>query len=209
MDQAALREEFERHWQPWMAALDAIPPEATRQPGVCGSWTLHDVVGHVQAYVRYHLVQARAAWTHVVPSVEDVMGGRGEMGPDGGSLHRRNEGLRLAGLSLSWQQLVDEAAWLRIQTVDWVDVLSGEDLEEPVGWVEFWNPAFPRPDDLPLHVRRTREVPAAFAPMPLWQFLLPDKPPGHHVSEHLEHARAWLRACRTGRPSDGPGSRAT
>ena len=49
----------------------------------------------------------------------------------------------------------------------------------------------PPPDDLPLHVRRLSEAPAARPPMPLWQFLLPDKPPDHHVSEHLQQIRAW------------------
>lgn len=192
MEKAAMREELDRQWEPWTAVLAATPPDATRRPGVCGSWTLHDVVGHVQAYARYHLVQARAAWTHVPPSVRETMGDRGEMGSDGGSLHRRNEGIRVAGLTLAWQQLVDEATWIRSQTVGWIDDLSHEELQEPVGWVEFWNRDFPRPDDLPLHVRRLGEAPAATAPLPLWQFLLPDKPPDHHVSEHLLQIRHAL-----------------
>ena len=44
--------------------FEAITAEVTR---VCGSWTIHDVAGHVQAYARYHVVQARAAWSHVGP----------------------------------------------------------------------------------------------------------------------------------------------
>ncbi len=194
MDKRAVCEEFERQWEPWTSALDAIPEEATHRSGVCGDWTIHDLAGHVQAYVRYHLVQARAAWSHLAPSIEEVMGDREQIGPDGGSLHRRNEALRVAGLALRWQQLLDEAAWLRAHTLEWIERLGEEELDEQVGWVEFWNRDFPRPDDLPLHVRRLGEAPAARAPMPLWQFLLPDKPPDHHVSEHLRQIRAWLDA---------------
>jgi transposase len=46
----AMSEEFERQWSQWTSTLKAIPPQATREPGVCGSRTLHDVVGHVHAY---------------------------------------------------------------------------------------------------------------------------------------------------------------
>lgn len=192
MDKLAVFEEFERQWDQWTSALDAIPVEATRHSGVCGGWTIHDVAGHVQAYARYHLVQARAAWSRLAPSTEEVMGDRQQMGSDGGSLHSRNDALRVAGLSLRWQQLLDEAAWLRAHTLEWIDHLGEEELDEQVGWVEFWNRDFPRRDDLHLHVRRLSEAPAALAPMPLWQFLLPDKPPDHHVSEHLQQIRAWL-----------------
>ena len=194
MDKLAVVEEFERQWDQWTSALGTIPAEATRHSGVCGAWTIHDVAGHVQAYARYHLVQARAAWSHLTPSIEEGMGDREQMGPDGGSLHRRNEALRVAGLSLRWQQLLDEAAWLRAHRLEWIDRLDQEELDEQVGWVEFWNRDVPRPDDLPLHVRRLSEAPAALAPMRLWQFLLPDKPPDHHVSEHLQQIRAWLDA---------------
>lgn len=194
MDKLAVVEEFERQWDQWTSALGTIPAEATRHSGVCGAWTIHDIAGHVQAYARYHLVQARAAWSHLAPSIEEVMGDREQIGPDGGSLHRRNEALRVAGQSLRWQQLLDEAAWLRAHTLEWIDHLGQEELDEQVGWVEFWNPDVARPDDLPLHVRRLSEAPAAVAPMPLWQFLLPDKPPDHHVSEHRQQIRAWLNA---------------
>ena len=73
-----------------------------------------------------------------------------------------------------------------------VDRLAQEELDEQVGWVEFWNPGFDCPDDLPLHVRRLREAPAALAPVPLREFVLPDKPPRHHVSEHLDRIRTSL-----------------
>jgi hypothetical protein len=109
--------------------------------------------------VRYYLVQIRAAFSHAVPTTQDVMGDRGEMRQSGGSLDVRNEGIRAARLSLSWPQLLDEAAWLRTQTTDWTDSLTQGQLDEQIGWVEFWNSNLRRPDDLPLHVRRTTTSP--------------------------------------------------
>ena len=103
----------------------------------------------MQAYTRYHLVQACAARSHLAPSIEEVMGDREQMGPDDGSLHRRNEALRVAGLSLHWQQFLDEAAWLRAHTLEWIDRLGQEELNEQVGWVEFWNGDVPRPTTCP------------------------------------------------------------
>lgn len=193
MDRAAVRERYEREWEPWEAMLAATPSSVTRHPGGCGTWTIHDVVGHVQCYARYHLVQVRAAFSHVVPTVPDTMGGRDPLAESSGGLHARNEAMPVAGLSLTWEQLRDEADWLRTETVAWVDGRTDDELEEGVGWIEFWNPDFPgRPDELPLHVRRVREAPSALMPMPVWQFVLPDKPPDHHVTEHLQEIRRWL-----------------
>jgi hypothetical protein len=122
------------------------------------------------------------------------LGDRHELRGAQDTLDARNEAIRVAGLSLDWQQLLDESVWLRVETLDWIDRLTEDQLDEEVGWVEFWDPDFPRPqgDDLRLHVRRLREVPSAFAPMPVSQFVLPDKPPDAHLTEHLGQLRAWL-----------------
>lgn len=194
MERAVVREEFERQWRPWRATLAAVAPADTREPGVCGPWTIHDVVGHVQAYVRYHLVQAQAAFSHQVPASRAVNGDREEQPIGKNTTEARNEAIRVSGLSLGWQQLLDESEWLRAATLDWLGQFRPDQLDEPVGWVEFWDPDFPGelPDDLPLHVRRVRDVPAARDPLPVWQFVLPDKPPDRHLTEHLTQLRTWL-----------------
>jgi hypothetical protein len=201
VDTARLRDEFDRQWEPWTTMLTEIPPSATREPGACGAWTAHDVVGHVQAYVRYHLVQVQAAFSHVEPKGEDVRGARDELQGAQDTLHARNEAIRVAGLSLDWQQLLEESVWLRAETFRWIDRRTTAELEEHVGWVEFWDASFPRPDgdDLHVHVRRLLEVPLALTPVPVWQFVLPDKPPDAHVTEHLGQLRSWL-ASSAGAP---------
>jgi hypothetical protein len=198
MDHAEVRAEFDRQWEPWVTTLAGIAPSVTREPGVCGFWTVHDVVNHVHAYARYHLVQVRAGFSLVEPASTELMGERDEMQGPQDTLDARNEAIRLAGLSLSWQQLLDECEWLRTQTLAWIDSLTQAQLDERVGWVEFWDPNFPRPkgDHLPVHVRRVRDVPAALEPTSVWQFVLPDKPPHFHVTEHLGQIRAWLTTGR-------------
>ena len=181
--------EFDRQWSPWTDALATIMPTATREPGVCGTWSIHDVVNHVQHYVRYHLVNVRAAFTHVPPTQQDIQGARDRMPQAGNTLDARNEAMRRSGVSLTWQELVAEAAWLRAQTHAWIAALTPAQLHEAVGWVNFWEPGVPKPDALPLHVRRVAEAPAAKAPQPVWQFVLPDCGPGGHVTEHLGHIR--------------------
>lgn len=193
MDRTTVMKEYERQWGPWTSTLGDMSVSKSVEPGACGVWTIHDVVGHVNAYARYHLAQIRAAFSGVAPTIEEVIGDRGDMRQAGGSLDTRNEGLRTGGLALGWQQLLDEAEWLRRQTLAWVDTLAQEELDEQVGWVDFWTSDVSGPArNFPRHLRRLREEPAARGPMPVWQFVLPDKPPNHHLTEHLLQIRASL-----------------
>jgi hypothetical protein len=193
MIKAEAKAQFAREWSPWQSTIAAIDPDRTREPGVCGAWTLHDVVGHVQSYARYRLTGARAAFSHVVPTDVEVYGERTRTDPVDGSLDARNEAIRLSGLELTWQALVDESEWLAERTVAFLESQSPAELDEPLGWVPFWDPDFPREpgDDLRLHVRRVSEVPAATDPVPAWQFVQPDVPDGH-TSAHLAQITTWM-----------------
>ncbi|WP_157181059.1 VOC family protein [Actinopolymorpha alba] len=181
-------------WTPWLATLDSIDPAATRSPGVCGDWTIHDVVGHVQANARFRLAHLRGAFTGRAPTQEEVDGERAPW-PDGVgyTADARNAAIRDAGVGLSWQQLLDEAAWIRDQTVEWLEQLDERLLDVNVGWVEFWEPPFrDDPNTIEdLMVRRTRELPSAKDPLPVWRFVQPDEP-DNHLTEHLDQIHAWL-----------------
>lgn len=198
MDKAEVRETFERDWAAWTSALAEIDPEATREPGVCGEWTIHDVVGHVHMYLRYYLAQTRAAFDHVEATDAEIMGDRPPM-PEGtaNTLHERNAALQRAGLEMTWGQLLDESAWLRDRALAFIEARSEDELNEEVGWVEFWNPDVPKPDELKIHVRRVREAPAAAQPVPVWRFIHPDGTDGH-MQEHLGQIRAWLGSASAG-----------
>jgi hypothetical protein len=185
---------LERQWAPWSAAIESIPVSRTGQPGVVHAWTIHDVVNHVQCYARFQLSQARGAISGTIPDPGEWYGDR--VVPQDVSrvmnLDQRNEHIRVAGLSLTWQQLLDECAWLQTETRRWIDGLAEDQVPELVGWVPYWDPAFKRdPDDeMILLVRRARDVPAVVGQVPVWQFVLP----GDHLAEHLGQIRAWLAA---------------
>lgn len=192
MDMAGVRASFEREWEKWTSTLAEIDPEVTREPGVCGEWNVHDVVGHVHMYLRYYLAQVRAAFDHVEATDEEISGDRKPM-PEGtpNTVEARNQALQKTTAELTWQQLLDESAWIRERALAFIDARSEEELNEDVGWLEFWNPDVEKPDDLKIHVRRLREAPAAYAPVPVWRFIHPDGTEGH-MSEHLDQIRSWL-----------------
>ena len=143
-----VRAEFERQWTDWLSRLRAIPPERTRESGVAGKWTAHDVVNHVHVCARYYLSQARGAFSGVDPTEEDWYGPRvaPEEGllPEDGSTDTRNENIRRRGQSVSWDYLLGEAAWLRAESLAWVDGHSAADLDEPLGWSPVWDRALGR-----------------------------------------------------------------
>lgn len=195
MDKAEARQRFEHDWVPWTTMLAEIDPAVTRTPGVCGAWTLHDVVGHVQSYARWTFAQARAAFTLTEPDPAEWQGERDDWPPgDHRTLDARNEAIRASGLALTWQQLLDESAWIRTRFMAWVDSIPAELLDEPVGWVHFWEPRFTGADGEqppPLMIRRVSEVPNAVDPVPVGQLVRPN---GHdnHVDEHLGQIRRWI-----------------
>lgn len=192
MDKAEVTGTFEREWSKWMSTLAEIDPDATRQPGVCGEWNVHDVVGHVHCYLRYRLSQVRAAFDHAPAADEEINGEREPM-PEGtaNTFEARNQALQKTTEPLTWQQLVEEAEWIRDRAHAFIDARTDEELNEDVGWVEFWNPDVAKPDDLPIHVRRVKEAPAAAHPVPVWRFIQPDGTDGH-MNEHLDQIRSWL-----------------
>ena len=192
MDKATVRKSFQTTWDEWTSALAEIDPALTREPGVADDWTIHDVAGHVQGYVRYWLLQLRAAFELVAPSPEDSNGDRQwPEGVDDGTLHKRNEAIRLSVQPMSWQQLLDEAAWLRERTLDFIDARTEDELNEDAGWVHYFDPSVERPDDLDIHIRRVNDAPNAEGPMAVWRFTDPDGSDGH-MHEHLDQIRSWL-----------------
>jgi hypothetical protein len=42
--------EIDRQWQIWLHLLDGIPEGLRREEGVCGKWSIHDLVGHVTTW---------------------------------------------------------------------------------------------------------------------------------------------------------------
>ncbi|MBM7785904.1 hypothetical protein [Tenggerimyces flavus] len=190
MDRAEVTKRFEQDWGEWTATVGSFDPVATRTPDVCGTWTAHDVVNHVQAYVRFHLVNVRGAFSGVAPTREEINGDRKDWSDDDGGgmdVDSRNESIRVRGLELSWQQLLDECAWLGSTTLEFVDGLTEDEVTELVGWVHFWEPEYANhPNHVEgLMIRRLRDIPAAFEAMPAGQLVLPDK----HVASHHAQLR--------------------
>jgi hypothetical protein len=49
---------IERSWESWTGALDGIPEELTRKPGVCGYFSIKDLVGHIAFWDEQDLERA-------------------------------------------------------------------------------------------------------------------------------------------------------
>lgn len=47
MSREELVAKIETSWDSWTAALDGIPAELTGEPGVCGYFSLEDLIGHI------------------------------------------------------------------------------------------------------------------------------------------------------------------
>ena len=50
--------DIERSWDAWNAALDGIPAERAREPGVCGYFSVKDLIGHVAFWDEQDLIRA-------------------------------------------------------------------------------------------------------------------------------------------------------
>lgn len=57
----------ETSWDAWTAALDGIPAELTGEPGVCGYFSVKDLVGHIAFWDEQDLARA-----HRIASGETV-----------------------------------------------------------------------------------------------------------------------------------------
>ena len=49
---------IERSWDAWTAALNGIPPELTAEPGVCGYFSIKDLMGHIAFWDEQDLARA-------------------------------------------------------------------------------------------------------------------------------------------------------
>lgn len=66
------RDEFianiDRSWDAWTSALDGIPAERASEPGVCGYYSVKDLVGHIAFWDTQDLARAhRIAQGETVP----------------------------------------------------------------------------------------------------------------------------------------------
>lgn len=50
---------FGTSWDAWTAALDGIPQGLTSEPGVCGYFSIKDLVGHIAFWDEQELARAR------------------------------------------------------------------------------------------------------------------------------------------------------
>jgi hypothetical protein len=51
-------ERIDRSWDAWTAALDGIPPERSSEPGVCGYFSVKDLIGHIAFWDEQDLARA-------------------------------------------------------------------------------------------------------------------------------------------------------
>jgi hypothetical protein len=58
---------IERSWDAWTAALDGIPENLTGEPGVCGYFSIKDLIGHIAFWDEQDLERA-----HKLARGEDV-----------------------------------------------------------------------------------------------------------------------------------------
>jgi len=49
---------IERSWESWTAALDGIPEGLTTEPGVCGYFSIKDLIGHIAYWDEQDLERA-------------------------------------------------------------------------------------------------------------------------------------------------------
>src|SRR5215204_3995085 len=67
MSKEALIANIEASWGAWIAALDGIPAELASEPGVCGYFSVKDLVGHIAFWDEQDLARA-----HKLVRGEDV-----------------------------------------------------------------------------------------------------------------------------------------
>ncbi|HYO29176.1 MAG TPA: maleylpyruvate isomerase N-terminal domain-containing protein [Thermomicrobiales bacterium] len=53
-------ERLRRSWGGWLAAIAGVPPERMEEPGVCGSWSVRDLIGHVAFWDRHAIESGRS-----------------------------------------------------------------------------------------------------------------------------------------------------
>ena len=58
---------IDRSWDAWISSLDGIPAERTTEPGVCGYFSVKDLVGHIAYWDEQDLARA-----HKLARGEDV-----------------------------------------------------------------------------------------------------------------------------------------
>ena len=58
MSKEELIANIDKSWAAWTAALDGIPAERTSEPGVCGDFSIKDLVGHIAFWDEQDLARA-------------------------------------------------------------------------------------------------------------------------------------------------------
>lgn len=58
MSKAELMASIDRSWAAWTTALDGIPAGRTTEPGVCGFYSVKDLIGHIAFWDERDLARA-------------------------------------------------------------------------------------------------------------------------------------------------------
>ncbi|MCA9858396.1 MAG: ClbS/DfsB family four-helix bundle protein [Thermomicrobiales bacterium] len=59
MTREELIENIDRSWNAWLDALDGIPAGRTGEPGVCGDYSVKDLIGHIAFWDEQDLARAQ------------------------------------------------------------------------------------------------------------------------------------------------------
>lgn len=71
MSKESIIARLDRSWQEWLSALDGIPAERTAEPGVCGYYSIKDLIGHIAFWDERDLDRAKkTARGEIVPPAD-------------------------------------------------------------------------------------------------------------------------------------------
>jgi uncharacterized protein (TIGR03083 family) len=126
---------IEEEWGPLLAVLASVPAELIAQPGVCGSWSVKDLIGHVAFWDR-----------QVVDDIDGYIAGRPPLGNPWQEWNAA-EAEKRAGLSLDElrREMADNHAKMleRLQEVAEIDprmvaIDTWEHYQEHAAEIEQW-----------------------------------------------------------------------
>lgn len=70
----AILERIDQSWLALQAAIDGVPEERMTEPGVCGEWSVKDLLGHVAVWDAYVVAVSRRFLAGEVPGTVDWEG---------------------------------------------------------------------------------------------------------------------------------------